>query len=121
MLTIKVFTLSQNFIGGHNNWFDSIKRLQIFDSRSNFKTRILFAKLVEFINENMEYLPNFVETYGVYKYNNDSEYEEMKKLTAGKDALSGLSLIRTPSDATHPIEKERNLLKIAEQHIKEKI
>ena len=76
----------------------------------------------EFINGNMEYLPNFVETYGVYKYNNDSEYEEMKKLTAGKDTLLGLSLIRTPSDAIEKGQyiKERNLLKIAEQHIKEK-
>jgi hypothetical protein len=68
-----------------------------------------------FANMASSRIPNFVETYGVYKYNTDSEYEEIKKLTATKDALSGLSLIRTPTDqklhiATHQHKKERNYL-----------
>jgi hypothetical protein len=76
----------------------------------------------KFINRITQVLPNFVETYGVYKYNSDAEYEEMKKLTATKDALSGLSRIQTPSDQKleprEQYEKERDLLKTACKHSK---
>jgi len=75
----------------------------------------------EFINLATKHLPNFVETYGVYKYNSGPEYEEMKKLTAGKDELSGLSIIRTPSDqklgtSQAQYQKKHDFLKTACQH-----
>lgn len=71
-----------------------------------------------FLNNASKYIPNFVETYGVYKYNTDAEYDKMKLLTATKDELSGLKLIRTPGDPKRYIEKhqqqkERNHLKEA--------
>lgn len=71
-----------------------------------------------FANKESSFLPNFVETYGVYKYNSNAEYKEMKKLTATKDELSGLHLIRIPAEpkryiAKHQHQKERNHLKDA--------
>lgn len=62
-----------------------------------------------FINAVSRSLPNFVETYGLFKYNSNPEYQDMMKLNATKDALSGLSLIKTPPDSWNLITKTESL------------
>ena len=76
-----------------------------------------------FINNASKYMPNFVETYGVYKYNTNDEYNKMRLLTATKSELSGLRLIRTPVVPKSHIKKEqqqteRNHLKDACEYSK---
>ena len=85
-------------------------------SADKFADNLYYEYLVGvFINAISKGIPNFVETYGVYKYNSELEYQEMRKLTATKDDLSALRLIRTPSEqkryiAKHQHQKEVNLL-----------
>ena len=70
-----------------------------------------------FANKASSYLPNFVETYGVYKYNSDEEYKEMEKPTETKDKLSGLSLIRIPTEPKRYIAKQQHQTEL--DHLKD--
>ena len=62
-----------------------------------------------YANSMSNFLPNFVETYGLFKYNSNGDYEEMKKFTATKDTLSGLSIIHTPPELRLVIAKTNNI------------
>jgi hypothetical protein len=62
-----------------------------------------------YANSMSKFLPNFVETYGLFNYNSNGDYEEMKKPTATKDALSGLSVIHTPPELKLVVAKTKNI------------
>jgi hypothetical protein len=71
-----------------------------------------------FVNYICKFSPNFLETYGIYKYNSDAEYQEMQKLTAKKDALSGLDLIDTTPLADIAIEKTTSREQQKSEHLR---
>lgn len=61
------------------------------------------------LNDQCKYTPIFVETYGVFSYNSDTEYEDMKDLTATTDALSGIKLELHPRINTSPLTQKKLL------------
>ena len=82
----------------------------------------------EFVNSQMHYSPIFLETYAAYTYNGKLEYEQMKKVTAAKTQLNGLTRYRTPADRPDTAKKMELLdnacksaktMSILIQHIKD--